>query len=40
MSVLKIVTKPYDSPEAAAALINYIYRKAYHIGGFSNERRL
>ena len=33
MAVLKIVTKPYNSLEAAAALINYIYRKAYCIGG-------
>ena len=33
MSVLKIVTNPYDSPEAATALINYIYRKSYCIGG-------
>ena len=33
MAVLKIVTNPYDSPEAAAALINYIYRKSYCIGG-------
>lgn len=35
MSVLKIVTSPYDSPEAAAALIDYIYRKASCIGGLA-----
>ena len=35
MSILKIVTNPYDSPEAAANLIHYMYRKSKYNGGLS-----
>ena len=33
MSILKLVTNPYDSEEAAANLVHYIKNKAVYFGG-------